>query len=101
MVMADVCYLITDLPGAHGVHGDRGSSERQVYCEVKSVTRNEYYQAHIAGLQPGYVLKLSIASEYWDETKLRFRDHEYRILRTYITRDGGIELTIQRSDING
>ena len=101
MVMADVCYLITDLPGAHGVHGARSSSERMVYCVVQSVTRSEYYQAHNVGLQPNYVLKLSDYTEYRDELKVRFRDQEYRILRTYITRDGGIELTIQRSDVNG
>lgn len=101
MVMADVCYLITDAPAAHGVHGNKDSSERMVYCTVQSVTRSEYYQAHNAGMQPSYVLKLAHYAEYEDELKLRFRDKEYRVIRTYITQDGGIELTIQRSDVNG
>ncbi len=101
MLIADVCYLISDTPAAHGIHNEPTVTERMVYCTVQSVARSEYYQASNVGLQPNYVLKLSNFAEYQDELKLRFRDKVYRILRTYITQDGGIELTIQRSDING
>ena len=101
MPIADVCYLITDSPRAHGVHERVESSSRMVYCTVQSVSRSEYYQASNIGLQPNYVLKLFNYRDYEDEMKLIFRDKVYRIIRTYITPDWGIELTIQRSDIHG
>lgn len=101
MYLADVCYLISDTPAAHGIHAEPVTAERMVYCTVQSVSRSEYYQAANVGLQPNYVLKLSNYADYDDELKLRFRGKLYRIIRTYITPDHGIELTIQRSDING
>ena len=101
MFLADVCYLITDSPKAHGIHDRPESTERMVYCTVQSVTRAEYYAASNVGLQPSLVLKLADMREYDDELKLRFHDREYRILRSFMTKDGGIELTVQRSDVNG
>lgn len=98
---ADVCYLITTDPAAHGVHERPEAKERMVYCTVKSVGRSEYYAAHNAGLQPELVLKLADMEEYQDELKVRFHDKSYTVVRTYMTDDGGIEITIQRSDVNG
>lgn len=101
MFLVDVCYLITDSPRAHGIHDRPESTERMVYCTVQSVGRNEYYAAHNVGLSPSLVLKLADMREYENELKLRFHGQEYRIIRSYMTKDGGIELTVQRSDVNG
>ncbi len=101
MFLADVCYLITDTPAAHGVHGDKTTADRMVYCTVQSVGRTEYYAASNVGLTPSLVLKLADMREYDNELKLRFHDQEYRIIRSFMTKDGGIELTVQRSDVNG
>ena len=98
---ADVCWLITTDPAAHGVHEKPEPIERMVYCVVKSVGRTEYYAAHNAGLQPEMVLKLADMAEYQDELKVKFHEKIYTVLRTYMTDDGGIEITIQRGDING
>lgn len=42
---------------------------------------------------------LSVAEEYHGEHELRYKDEDYRIIRTYENNEGGIELTCQRSDI--
>ena len=96
MFLADVCYLITDSPKAHGIHDRPESTERMVYCTVQSVGRQEYYAALSAGLQPSLVLKLADMIEYQDEMRLMFHGREYQIVRTFMTKDGGIELTIER-----
>lgn len=101
MYLSDVCYLITDTPRAHGIHDRPESTERMVYCTVQSVGRQEYYAASNVGLSPSLVLKLADTLEYENELKLKFHNQEYRIIRTYMTKDGGIELTVQRSDVNG
>lgn len=99
MVRADICYLISEDPGAHGVHEEPENTRRMVYVTVNSATRSEYYTALNAGIAPEYVLKLEIAEDYQDETLVEFRGKEYRISRTYLTDDGGIELTIYRADV--
>jgi len=98
MTISDVCYLINANPAPHGVHERPTVTERMVYCQVKSVSRSEFYQANMAGMNPEWVLKLSDIAEYQDEMILKFRGGKWKVLRTYMTGDGGLELTIQRSD---
>jgi hypothetical protein len=100
MQRVDACYLIAEDPNAHGVHDSPEVSRRRVYCEVASATRSEYYTALNAGIAPEYVLKLAIMEDYQDEKLVEFRGKRYRISRTYLTGDGGIELTIYREDVN-
>lgn len=96
MRISDVCQLITKTT-PRGVHEGKTETTREVYCEVQSVGRSEFYNAYNAGMQPEYVLKLADEAEYDGETELMFRSKRYGIVRTYITQDGGIELTVQRS----
>ena len=100
MINADVCWLITESTGARGIFDLPARTERKVFCQVLSVTRAEYYNAHNAGMEPELVLKLKRDKEYQGELSLRFREKLYTVIRTYVTGDGGIELTIQRSDVN-
>lgn len=96
MTVSDVCGLIEkSLP--KGVHEAKTETVREVFCEVTSVGRSEFYAAYNMGMQPEYVLKLADMYEYRDETELMFRGKRYNVIRTYVTPDGGIELTIQRS----
>lgn len=100
MLVSDVCYLITTDPGPHGVHDKPQQTERMVYCYAKSVGRTEFYQANAVGMNPEWILQLSDMAEYQNEQTLRFRGETWKILRVYMTSDGGLELTIQRSVIN-
>ena len=101
MVRADVISLITETNSAHGVHESITESVREVPAEIRSVTRSEYYTALNAGIQPEIVFKLALDADYQGEHFLRFHGKRYRVVRTYLTNDGGIEITAERSDENG
>ena len=101
MMQADVIDLITETASAHGVHDTVTETARTVYCTVRSVTRTEFYNALNAGIQPEYVFVLALAEDYQDERVVRYRGQKYRVVRTYRTEDDGIEITCERSDVNG
>ena len=100
MVRAEKLTLIGELPGAHGVMETPLNNYRDVYCEVKSVSQTESYQARASGLNPELRLVLSHSFEYKGETRCLFRNVPYIILRTYVTESDGIELTVQREEGN-
>ena len=101
MMRADVIDLITETASAHGVHQSVTETARQVYCTVESVSRSEFYTALNAGIRPEYVFRLALAEDYRGERVVRYRGQKFRIVRTYMTQDDGIELTCERSDVNG
>ena len=100
MVRADVVELIGELPGAHGVLDPPMLNYRKLYCEVRSISQNESYQARATGLNPEYKLRLSHTFEYKGEKLCDFRGRRYSIIRTYMDEKDGIELTIQRVEGN-
>ena len=101
MMRADVIDLITETASAHGVHQAVTETARTVYCTVQSVSRSEFYNALNAGVQPEYVFKLELAEDYQGERVVRYRGQKFRVVRTYETDDDGIEITCERSDVNG
>ena len=100
MVRADTVILLGEHPRAHGVFDPPVLTSRTVYCDVKSVSQTETYQARATGLNPEYRLRLSHSFEYQGEKRCVFRGIHYEILRTYMDETDGIELTIQRSEGN-
>lgn len=101
MLRADVISLITETASAHGVHATVTETVREVMCTVRSVSRSEYYTALNAGIEPSLVFHLSLSDDYQDERIVRYRGKKYRVVRTYLTDGGGIEITVERSDVNG
>ena len=101
MVRVDQIALVTETASAHGVHETIAETKREVLAEIRSVTRSEYYNALNAGVQPELVFKLAVDADYNDEHFLRYKGKKWRIVRTYLTNDGGIEITAERSDENG
>lgn len=101
MVRADVIGLVAEVRSAHGVHEAITETVREVLVEIRSVTRSEYYTALNAGMQPELVFKLALDADYQNEHFLRYGGQKWRIVRTYLTNDGGIEITAERSDENG
>ena len=101
MMRADVIDLVTESAAAHGVHDAVTETARTVYCTVRSVTRTEFYNALNAGVQPEYVFVLALAEDYQGERIVRYRRQKFRVIRTYMTADDGIEITCERSDVNG
>jgi hypothetical protein len=101
MMRADVIDLISETRNAHGVHETVTETARTVYCTVQSVTRAEFYNGLNAGVQPEYVFRLALAEDYQGERVVRYRTQRFRVVRTYMTADDGIEITVERSDVNG
>lgn len=100
MLWADVVTLIAEDPKAHGVFDPAEMKDRTVYCEVKSVSQNEVYQARAVGLSPEYRIRIPYSFEYRGEKRCIFRGVLYEIIRTYMDENDGIELTVQRVDGN-
>ena len=101
MIRADVIELITENRTGHGVHEAVTDTTRTVMCTVESVRRNEYYTALNAGFRPEYVFRLALANDYQNERIVKFHGQKFRVVRTFLTEDDGIEITVERSDENG
>jgi len=101
MTRADVITLVKENRTGHGVHEAVTDTERTVMCNVESVRRSEYYTALNAGFMPEYVFTLSLAEDYRNERIVKFHGQKFRVIRTYLTEDDGIEITVERSDENG
>ena len=101
MNRADVIQLISESRTGHGVHEAVTETTRTVMCEVSSVRRTEYYNALNAGFQPEFVFKLTLAEDYRNERLVKYHGQKFRVVRTYMTEDDGIEITVERSDERG
>lgn len=70
-------------------------TSRQVFCDVRSVNRSEFFEAGRSGLNPEFVFTVFFA-DYEDETLLEFDSKTYSIYRTYLTRSDTLELYAER-----
>ena len=98
MKRVGIVYLITEKPEARGVLDAPTETRRKTYCEEKSLSMSEVYQARASGFMPVIRLVLPQNFEYRGETLCEYRGERYEIIRDY--RDEKIgdstELTIQR-----
>lgn len=92
----DVIELISEAPAVHGVFEQPVQETRQVFCEVRSVSRSEWYSAQAQNIQADIVFVLTVDADYENEKELLFHEKKYRVIRTYIN-DDGIELTCELS----
>lgn len=84
--------------------GEIKSVENEIWCEVKSCTRSEFYQAYAAGLTPKYNLdidswdfddaSLLINGERKYPVRVKYNDVIYNIMRTYEKDKFNISLTV-------
>ena len=69
---------------------------REVFCERKSVSRNEFFGGGRNGLNPEYQFNV-FAAEYEGETLCEYGGKTYAIYRTYLPDNSDyIELYVQR-----
>lgn len=69
--------------------------ERVILCNVRSSTRNEFYNYGLADLRPEFVVTVNTC-EYFNETDVRFRGQEYKVTRIYELNRDLTELTLSR-----
>lgn len=96
MLKSTMVKLIRENPAAHGVGTEPAETARDVYCTLKSIGMKEAYQAMGLGLSPEMKIVLAHDFEYGGEPLCEVHGVRFRIIRTYITENDGIELTVQR-----
>lgn len=70
-------------------------TERQVFCDVSSVTASEFFEGGRNGLNPEYRMTM-FNGDYQGETMLKFNGRTYAIYRTYLDRNDNLELYVER-----
>lgn len=78
----------------YGVERIRKTS-RDVFCQVDSVTRAEFFDGGRNGLNPEYRITM-FAPDYEGETELIYKDLSYSVYRTYQGRNDTLELYVER-----
>ena len=88
--MDDVIKLIAINDESYDAYGNPilDKTERTVFCKVRSVARNEFYQAAQTGLHPEFVFVLTHYKDYLGEPEILYDafgagEKLYQILRTY------------------
>ncbi len=78
-----------------GVWRDGTPVETQVYCQVDSVTRAEFFEAGRNGLRPEYRFTIFFA-EYSGERTVIYNGVAYSVYRTYHARTDVLELYVEK-----
>ena len=68
---------------------------RNVFCQVNSVSRSEFFEGGRNGLKPELVFTM-FRFDYENERVCQFDGVTYSIYRTYIRRDDNIELYAEK-----
>lgn len=74
--------------------------KKEIFCNVKSVSKNEFYNAAATGLKPSLVFIIH-SYEYENEEKVEFEGTIYNVIRTYIVNSEQLELTCEKVTGNG
>ena len=98
MKRVGIVYLITETPEAKGVLDTATETRRKTYCEEKSLSMSETYQARASGFSPQFRLVLPQDFEYRGETICEYKGERYNIIRDYRDEKTGnsTELTLER-----
>lgn len=70
-------------------------SEREVFAQVRSVTRQEFFDGGRNGLNPSLEFTVFFG-DYAGETIIEFNSNRYSVYRTYFSDDDYIELYVER-----
>ena len=95
--MLDILTLIQRTPG-RDENDDPviRESSRVVFCGVRSIGQQEFYQASATDFHPELKLILADYLDYQDEPLVDYNGVRYRVIRTY--RAGQeLELTVERA----
>ena len=99
MKRVGIVYLITVSPEARGVLDQASETRRKTYCEEKSLSMSEVYQARASGFAPTIRLVLPQDFEYRGEKICEYKGERYKIIRDYRDEKTGdsTELTLERT----
>lgn len=69
--------------------------ERDVFCNVRSVSQSEWFQGGQNGLNPEWLVTM-FAPDYEGEKLVEFNGVRYGVYRTYVRDDELLELYLER-----
>lgn len=97
MDRSDVITLIkrTRAQDEYGVWRDNVETQRDVFCQVESITRAEFYAGGQINMKPEYMFRVFYA-DYDGETIVQYKGVVYSVYRTHHTRSDDLELYVQR-----
>lgn len=79
----------------NGIWRDNGLIERDVYAQVDSVTRSEFFEGGRNGLNPEYMFTMFFG-DYEGEREVVYNGFHYSVYRVYQGRTDTIELYVER-----
>ena len=108
MICDDVLTLVSESPGDHGIFEEHTETKRDVFCQVRSVSRAEWYQAKSNSLHPEFVFRISDKADYENEKICEYHGTRYRIIRAAVVislhddmTDGQmVDLTVERITVD-
>lgn len=71
------------------------TTEREIFCQVESITRNEFFEAGRNGLNPEYKF-LIFFGDYQNERVVEYDGKRYAVYRTFRGKNDVIELYVER-----
>lgn len=71
------------------------STRREIYCDVRSISRDEFFEAGRNGLNPAYQFDV-FGPDYQGERICEWAGERFAIYRAYQTRTDTLELYAQR-----
>lgn len=87
-----ISYVNTELDELH--QPIMREQRTDVLCQIRSVSRSEFYQASQSHLRPNIVFIIH-AFEYCNETLVEHEGDKYKILKTYLLSNDLLELTCE------
>ena len=97
MDRSNVIKLIsyTSAQDTDGVWRDNVKTEKEVFCQVTSVTRAEFFAGGQNGLKPEYCFILFFG-DYDGQNELEYNGVTYSIYRSYYGRNDDVELYAEK-----
>ena len=96
--MDTIATLIENTVSSFDEYGNpiKTTTKRNVFCDLRSVTRSEFYSAAHNGLQPSLILWISHAADYNGEKLAEVDGRLYSVIRSYrAPGTDAVELTLQ------
>lgn len=96
MDRSNIIYLLSETQNRddYGIT-HKTYTRRMVFCNVRSVTRNEFFDGGRNGLNPEYQITMFFG-DYQGEPAVEYNGQTYAVYRTYQATTDTLELYVQR-----
>lgn len=89
----DIAYLCKEVSTLDKLHRPiLNYTKTMIYCDIKSIGQNEFYQSAVAGYKPEIKMVAKLV-DLTDVSHIEYNDKLYTITRTYLNGDN-VEITL-------